>query len=98
MALPPVLSSIISWLRAGYPDGVPEHDYLPLFALLGYHLSEDQVETVVSELEASHQLPGLNGSEDIQAAIKAVSNSPALESDVQRVQERLDAVGWSLQD
>ena len=35
MALPSFLAKIVSWLRAGYPDGVPEHDYVPLIALLG---------------------------------------------------------------
>jgi Protein of unknown function (DUF3349) len=35
MALPHFLSRIIGWLRAGYPEGVPEVDYIPLFALLG---------------------------------------------------------------
>ena len=32
MALPPFLSAIVGWLRAGYPEGVPEVDYIPLFA------------------------------------------------------------------
>ena len=39
MALPPFLTRIIDWLRAGYPEGVPEHDYIPLFALLGSQLT-----------------------------------------------------------
>jgi len=34
MALPPFLTSVIQWLRAGYPEGVPDVDYIPLFALL----------------------------------------------------------------
>ena len=42
MALPPVLSSIIGWLRAGYPEGVPDVDYIPLFALLGSQLTDDR--------------------------------------------------------
>ena len=28
------LARIVSWLREGYPGGVPEHDYMPLIALL----------------------------------------------------------------
>ena len=35
MALPPFLDKVVGWLRAGYPTGVPEHDYIPLFAILG---------------------------------------------------------------
>ena len=42
MALPPVLNKIVDWLRAGYPDGVPNVDYIPLFALLGSQLTETE--------------------------------------------------------
>ena len=28
MALPPFLGAIIGWLRAGYPEGVPDVDYI----------------------------------------------------------------------
>ncbi len=34
MALPPVLSSIVGWMRAGYPDGVPNVDYIPQSSIL----------------------------------------------------------------
>jgi len=34
MALPPVLQSVVNWPRSGYPEGVPERDYQPRFALL----------------------------------------------------------------
>ena len=53
MALPPVLSSIIAWLRAGYPEGVPDVDYLPLFALLASELTEADVEAIGDELASS---------------------------------------------
>jgi hypothetical protein len=43
MPLPSVLRQIVGWLRAGYPDGVPSVDYIPLFALLGSQLTEDDV-------------------------------------------------------
>ena len=46
MALPPFLNSVIEWLRAGYPEGVPDVDYVPLFALLGSQLSESDVKAV----------------------------------------------------
>lgn len=43
MARPSFLAKIVGWLRAGYPDGVPEHDYVPLVALLGSQLTDDEV-------------------------------------------------------
>lgn len=50
MALPPVLNSIVGWLRAGYPYGVPEQDYVPLLALLARRLTTDEVSAVAAEL------------------------------------------------
>ena len=50
MALPAFLAKIVSWLRAGYPDGVPEHDYVPLFALLGSQLTDDEVKLIADGL------------------------------------------------
>jgi hypothetical protein len=51
MALPPLLNSVIEWLRAGYPEGVPDVDYVPLFALLGSQLSKSDVKAVAEEPE-----------------------------------------------
>ena len=43
--------SILQWLRAGYPEGVPGPDRVPLLALLrATPLTEDQVKEVVRHL------------------------------------------------
>lgn len=44
------LNTIVSWLRAGYPDGVPQNDYLPLLALLSRRLTADRIKAVAQEL------------------------------------------------
>jgi hypothetical protein len=93
MALPPFLSSIIDWLRAGYPEGVPDVDYIPLFALLGSQLSEDEVRAIAAELETSTDP---DSAEAIRAAIKDVTHSQPKESDIARVRARLAAGGWPL--
>ena len=43
MALSDVLAKIVGFLRAGYPEGVPDGDYIPLVALLRRRLSDDDV-------------------------------------------------------
>ena len=94
MALPPVLSSIISWLRAGYPEGVPDVDYIPLFALLGSQLSNSEVNAIADEL-ANESNP--ESAESIRHAIKAVTASQhTSDADVARVRARLAAGGWPL--
>jgi hypothetical protein len=93
MALPPVLSSIISWLRAGYPEGVPDVDYIPLFALLGSELTNEEVVQIADEL-ASAGNP--ESAQAIRAAIKNVTSQQPSDSDVARVRARLAEGGWPL--
>jgi hypothetical protein len=93
MALPPILSSIISWLRAGYPEGVPDVDYIPLFALLGSQLSDGEVSAIADEL-ANESDP--ESAESIRHAIKAVTSQKPSDADVARVKARLAAGGWPL--
>ena len=94
MALPPFLSAIVGWLRAGYPEGVPDVDYIPLFALLGSQLSESDVKAIAAVLEnESHP----ESAEAIRRAIAAVTDhhQPS-DADVARVRARLAAGGWPL--
>jgi hypothetical protein len=94
MALPPVLANIIGWLRAGYPEGVPQHDYFPLFALLGSQLTEDEVTAIAEEL-ASECEP--ESAAAIRHAISSVTHQPHPDdADVARVRAHLAAGGWPL--
>ena len=94
--LPTFLTSIIGWLRAGYPDGVPEADYIPLMAVLARRLSPDEVRTVTGELTRSGQLPIDNV--DIGTVITKITNELPSEADVNRVRARLAEGGWPLAD
>jgi len=49
----PFLAKVVGWLRAGYPDGAPERDYIPLVALLGNHLTSDDLTLIADELAFS---------------------------------------------
>jgi hypothetical protein len=93
MALPPFLSSIIDWLRAGYPEGVPDVDYIPLFALLGSQLTDAEVSEIADELAKESDAESAAA---IRKAIGSVTNEKVLDSDVARVRSRLAAGGWPL--
>jgi hypothetical protein len=93
MALPPVLNKIIEWLRAGYPEGVPDVDYIPLFALLGSQLTDDEVSAIADEL-ANETKP--ESAEAIRKAITEVSHHQPTDADVNRVRAKLAAGGWPL--
>ena len=93
MALPPFLSSIIDWLRAGYPEGVPDVDYIPLFALLGSQLTDVEVNEIADEL-ANASDP--DSAAAIRKAIGAVTHEQVNDSDIARVRAHLAAGGWPL--
>jgi Protein of unknown function (DUF3349) len=93
MPLPPVLSKIIEWLRAGYPEGVPQHDYIPLFALLGSQLTNNDVNLIANELASSADPESADA---IKKAIAEVTNTTPNDADVNRVRARLAAGGWPL--
>jgi Protein of unknown function (DUF3349) len=93
MALPSFLRQIVDWMRAGYPDGVPAVDYIPLFALLGSQLTEEEVQEIGSELESSSDP---DSAEVIREAIKTVTHERPQEADIARVRSRLAAGGWPL--
>ncbi|HUN36435.1 MAG TPA: DUF3349 domain-containing protein [Trebonia sp.] len=94
MPLPPLLATIVGWLRAGYPEGVPEHDYLPLFALLGSQLTDAEVSAIADEL-ADESKP--DSATTIRHAITAVTAADhPTDADIARVRARLAAGGWPL--
>jgi hypothetical protein len=93
MALPSFLARIVDWLRAGYPDGVPGQDYIPLVALLGSQLTDDELALIATELAFSSSP---ESAEEIGKAIGAVTRTEVSESDIARVRSRLAAGGWPL--
>jgi hypothetical protein len=94
--LPPPVQRIIDWLRAGYPEGVPPRDYVPLFALLSRRLSTEEVEEIAAQLQREGKLDAaLDHRSVVRQAVAAVTNQPVLDADVARVQDHLIDVGWA---
>jgi hypothetical protein len=92
MSLPPALQAVVDFVRRGYPQGVPERDYLPLFALLRRRLSEEEVEelaAVLAEDPAASENPAA-----ISTAIEQLISETPLDADIERVREQLATVGW----
>jgi hypothetical protein len=93
MALPPFLNRIVDWLRAGYPEGVPQHDYIPLFALLGSQLTNDEVTLIADELAFSADPASADA---LKKAITNITHTKPNDSDIARVRSHLAAGGWPL--
>jgi hypothetical protein len=91
MPIQTVLQSLIDWVRKGYPQGVPQQDYVPLLALLGSRLSQDEIGGVVLGLMAT--APDEQNSHAIADAIEMATHEPPSEADIERVRQRLEAAG-----
>ena len=88
------LTSVVAWLRAGYPEGIPSTDYFPVLALLSRRLSNDEVKLVARELIDRGDFDHV----DIGVLITRLTDELPAPEDVERVRERLAAKGWPLED
>jgi hypothetical protein len=95
-----LLHSILNWLRAGYPEGVPGPDRVPLLALLrATPLTEDQIKEVVRNITADGSTALADGAideDEIALFIKDVTEHDAGPENVKRVSAKLAAAGWPL--
>ncbi|WP_407685193.1 DUF3349 domain-containing protein [Mycobacterium sp. HUMS_1102779] len=88
------LSSIVTWLRAGYPEGVPPTDTFAVLALLTRRLSHDEVVAVSNELIERDELDHI----DIGVAITQITDELPSPADIERVRARLAERGWPFDD
>ena len=88
------LNSVVAWLRAGYPEGIPPTDYFPVLALLSRRLGNDEVKMVAHELMQRGDFDDV----DIAVLITQITDELPSPEDVERVRERLAAKGWPLDD
>ncbi|RNI21151.1 DUF3349 domain-containing protein [Flexivirga caeni] len=95
-----VFQRILDWLRAGYPEGVPPTDFVPLFALLQRRLTKKEIKQVAKELIASNHVPGEPktpiSEEEAQELMQHIAGVVPIDADIDRVRERLAKKGWPL--
>ena len=89
------LARIVAWLREGYPGGVPEHDYLPLLALLERRLTRSEVKKIAKALRRADVSPA--GPDDIAEAITSYTHAEPNEEDLRRVRDQLAKKGWPVE-
>jgi hypothetical protein len=92
------ISKILSWLNAGYPDGIPQRDFPSVLLVLHQNLSDADIESIADDL-ALQSIS--NGSEPVTAdQIRAMVHDHAFQSatedDVRRVSAAMARGGWPL--
>ncbi|OBI16083.1 DUF3349 domain-containing protein [Mycobacterium sp. E2497] len=93
MSLTERVSSVLAFLRAGYPNGAPALGYAPLLALLPRRVSDDEVTTIATKLGALERGPITNV--DVGVAITRVTDELPSVDEIERVRRRLSAMGWA---
>ncbi len=88
------LAKIVAWITAGYPEGVPGPDRVPLMSLLNRRLSNDEVKTVANALMERGEFDHI----DIGVLITQMTDELPQDDDIERVRARLAAKGWPLDD
>ena len=85
------VSSIVAFVRAGYPTGMPATGYMPLVALSRRRISNAEINALTSELLLDRRRP--ISAADVGVAITRITNEMPSQDDIARVQRRLDAIG-----
>ena len=88
------LAKIVAWITAGYPEGVPGPDRVPLLALLRRRLTDDEVKAVAEALIDRSEFDQV----DIGVLITEIIDELPTPEDIERVRNRLAAKGWPLDD
>ncbi len=88
------IGRIVKWINAGYPEGVPGPDRVPLFALLKRRLTDDEVKTVAEALMEQGEIDDA----DIGVLVTQITDELPTPDEIERVRERLAAYGWPLDD
>jgi hypothetical protein len=92
-----LVQRVVRWLREGYPEGVPQQDYVALLGILRRSLTDGELAQVVEELtqevEAGQQILTR---QLVEQRIEDVVKGPIDQRDAVRVSARLAAAGWPL--
>jgi hypothetical protein len=89
MGLGARLSSIVAFLRAGYPTGMPAVGYAPLLALQPWRVSDDEISLIISKLVPRRRPVD---SVDVGVEITRVTHEMPSPDDIERVQRRLTTI------
>lgn len=87
---------VVRWLRAGYPAGVPQQDYVVLLGLLRRSLTETEVHQIAGDLAVLASRGAEITTADVERMVGEATLDSASEADVARVSAHLAAGGWPL--
>lgn len=85
------IASIVAFVRAGYPTGMPATGHVPLVALTRRRITDDDIADIASKLIMRGHWR--ISSADVGVEITRITNEMPSPEDVRRVHRHLDAIG-----
>jgi hypothetical protein len=92
------IAKVLNWLRAGYPDGIPQHDFPSILMVLRRNLTDGEIEAIADDLalqSISNESRPVTA-DDVHAMIKGHAFQTATPDDLLRVSAALARGGWPL--
>ena len=92
------VAKILNWLKAGYPEGIPEHDIPSVLLVLQRNLSDGEIETIADDLalqSVSRDLQPVTA-DHIREMVREHALQSATADDLHRVSAVLARGGWPL--
>ena len=90
------IAQVLRWLGAGYPEGIPAQDRVPILALLRRRLTDDEVQEVCEAVAAQTGADPDVSLVDAQVLMMRVLGELPGDDDVERVRARLEESGITL--
>ena len=93
-----LIARILNWLKAGYPEGIPQHDFPSVLLVLHRNLSDTEIESIADDLalQSISRYSQPVTAEHIRAMIREHAFQSATPEDTRRVSAVLARGGWPL--
>ena len=92
------IAKILNWLKAGYPEGIPAHDFPSVLMVLRRNLTDGEIVSIADDLalkSISNDSEPVTA-EHIRAMIQQHAFQTATPDDLRRVSSMLASGGWPL--
>jgi hypothetical protein len=96
MPVSDVIAKIVSFLRAGYPQGIPATDTFAVLALLRRRLSDEEAVQIATQLIEHGDLT--IQATDIRVMITKITDEMPSPDAVERVKKYLETRGWPINE
>lgn len=90
------LERAVDWLKAGYPQGIPANDYIPLVAVLRRKLSDAEIEELGQALNAQGLVPA--DRIDVGTGFLTMTDELPSVQELERITHHLEESGWEIED